>query len=64
MAAGIMFVAQWRLAKPLAKSHQISQSFTLEITPAKYVREPFKPPCLQIDYYTELPWIVDLPEPD
>jgi hypothetical protein len=45
--------------------YQINATFAIELTQTDQARQPFSEfPCVQVDFYTELPWISDLPEAD
>jgi hypothetical protein len=45
--------------------HRFNPTFQIELTRPDTPRSPFSSfPCVQVDFYTELPWKSDLPEPD
>jgi hypothetical protein len=45
--------------------HRVNPTFEIAIARPDAARRPFSDfPCVQIDFYTELPWHSNLPEPD
>ncbi len=46
-------------------THRVNATFEIAVTRPEAPRHPFSDcPCIQIDFYTELPWRSDLPEPE
>jgi len=45
--------------------HRVNPTFEIGFTQLERGREPFDDgPCIQADFYVELPWRLDAPEPD
>ena len=48
-----------------ATVHRITPTFEIELNPIEHPRQPFPDSSsVQLDFFTELPWILDAPEPE
>ena len=48
-----------------ATVHRITPTLEIELNPVEHPRQPFPDSAaVQLDFYTELPWILDVPEPE
>jgi hypothetical protein len=52
-------------AASLADVQRVGPTFQMALAPVRDAREPFPSSgCVQLDFYTEVPWSLDAPEPD